>query len=79
MMFVKLYFPTSDIYLISLISLDQSGFHLWDAFKQDQYATCTTLAIVNISATLNNISTAGSVDVWCSARWSCRVRGFESH
>ena len=27
-MFVKLYFRTSDIYLISLISLDASGFHL---------------------------------------------------
>ena len=28
MMFVKLYFPTSDIYLISLLSLDPSSFHL---------------------------------------------------
>ena len=28
MMFVKLYFHTSDIYLISLVSLDPSGFHL---------------------------------------------------
>ena len=28
MMFVKLYFYTSDIYLISLVSLDPSGFHL---------------------------------------------------
>ena len=28
MMFVKLYFHTSDIYLISLVSLDLSGFHL---------------------------------------------------
>ena len=28
MMFVKLCFLTSDIYLISLISLDPSGFHL---------------------------------------------------
>ena len=28
MMFVKLYFRTSDIYLISLASLDPSGFHL---------------------------------------------------
>ena len=28
MMFVKLYFRTSDIYLISLVSLDPSGFHL---------------------------------------------------
>ena len=27
MMFVKLYFRTSDIYLISLVSLDPSGFH----------------------------------------------------
>ena len=28
MMFVKLYFRTSDVYLISLVSLDPSGFHL---------------------------------------------------
>ena len=28
MMFVKLYFRTSDTYLISLVSLDPSGFHL---------------------------------------------------
>ena len=28
MMFVKVYFHTSDIYLISLVSLDPSGFHL---------------------------------------------------
>ena len=28
MMFVKLYFRTSDIYLISLVSLDPSAFHL---------------------------------------------------
>ena len=28
MMFVKLYFRTFDIYLISLVSLDPSGFHL---------------------------------------------------
>ena len=28
MMFVKLYFPTSDIYIILLVSLDPSGFHL---------------------------------------------------
>ena len=28
MMFVKLYFRTSDIYLISLVSFDPSGFHL---------------------------------------------------
>ena len=28
MMFVKLYFGTSDIYLTLLVSLDQSGFHL---------------------------------------------------
>ena len=28
MMFVKLYFRTSDIYLISIVSFDPSGFHL---------------------------------------------------
>ena len=28
MMFVKLYLRTSDIYIISLVSLDQPGFHL---------------------------------------------------
>ena len=28
MMFVKIFFRTSDIYLISIVSLDPSGFHL---------------------------------------------------
>ena len=33
MMFVKLYFPTSDIYLISLVSLDPSGFPIISSVK----------------------------------------------
>ena len=37
MMFVKLYFRTSDIYLISLVSLDPSGFHL-----RTKYIGCIT-------------------------------------
>ena len=34
MMFVKLYFRTSDIYLISLVSLDPSGFHLRTKYSE---------------------------------------------
>ena len=45
MMFVKLYFRTSDIYLISLVSLDPSGFtceqNRCHPLKKNQYTTCT--------------------------------------
>ena len=54
MMFVKLYFRTSDIYLISLVSLDPSGFtcerNRCHPLKKNQYTTCTASVIVNISA-----------------------------
>ena len=54
MMFVKSYFRTSDIYLISLVSLDPSGFRLrtnrCHALKRNQYTTCTSLVVVTISA-----------------------------
>ena len=54
MMFVKLYFRTSDIYLISLVSLDPSGFtckqNRCHQLKRNQYTTCTASAVVNISA-----------------------------
>ena len=56
MMFVKLYFRTSDIYLVSLVSLDPSGFHLrmkqMPCIEKEpiyQYTTCTALVAVNIS------------------------------
>ena len=54
MMFVKLYYRTSDIYLISLVSLDPSGFHLrknrCHPLKKNQYTACTASVVVNISA-----------------------------
>ena len=48
MMFVKLYFRTSDIYLISLVPLDLSDFYL-RTLKRNQYTTCTASVVVNIS------------------------------
>ena len=54
MMFVKLYFCSSDIYLISLVSLDPSDFHLrtneMPSIEKEQYTTCTTSVVVNIGA-----------------------------
>ena len=54
MMIVKLYFCTSDIYLISLVSLDPSGFHLrtkyMPSLKKNHYTTCTASVVVTISA-----------------------------
>ena len=47
MMFVKLYFRTSDIYLISLVSLERNRCH---PLKKNQYTMCTASVIVNISA-----------------------------
>ena len=53
MMFVKLHFGTSDIYLISLVSLDPSGFHLrtkkMTSIQRNQYTTCTA-SVSSISA-----------------------------
>ena len=55
MMFVKLYFRTSDIYLISLVSLDPSVAFTCERnrchpLKKNQYTTCTASVVVNISA-----------------------------
>ena len=88
MMFVKLYFRTSDIYLISLVSLDPSGFHLRTKWMPSIEKR------INIQRVLHQLSSisalpehpfwgwltgaVGSVDVWCSARLCCRGRGFES-
>ena len=50
MMFVKLYFRNSDIYLISLVSLDPSEKDAIHCKKKNQYTTCTASVVVNISA-----------------------------
>ena len=52
---------------------------IWDALKRNQYTTCTCVLhwSSSISALLGHLGGAvGSVDVWCSARRSCRGRGF---
>ena len=88
MMFVKLYFHTSDIYLISLVSLDPSDVHLrtkwmgciktgpiYDMYNisHRQYQCYLNIRFWGCLSGL-----VGSVDVWCSARQSCRGRGSES-
>ena len=82
MMFVKLYFRTNDIYLISLVSLDPSGFHLQTKWMPsiekepvyDMYCICRC----QYHRFLNIMSAVGIVDVWWSARHSCHGSGFES-
>ena len=79
MMFVKLYFRTSDIYLISLVSLypwihqaficELNRFH---PLKRNQYTTCTACRrqyqrYLNILFWGCLSGALGSVDVWCSA------------
>ena len=54
MMFVKLYFRTSDICLISLVSLDPSGFHL-------QRNRCHALKRTNIRHVLHRASTLSAL------------------
>ena len=80
MMFVILFFRTSDIYLISLVSLDPSGFHL--AFQKEPIYDCISRRqyqrFVNILFGGCLSGAVGSVDVWCSARRNCHGRGFES-
>ena len=86
MMFVKLYFRTSDIYLISPVSVDPSGFcelNRCHPLKRNQYTKCIASVVVNISASWTSFwgclsGAVGSVDVLCSARRSCHGRGFES-
>ena len=60
LLFVKLYFCTSDIYIISLVSLNESlrlsKINRCDAMKKNQSRTCTALVVVNISEHyLNNL------------------------
>ena len=88
MMFVKLYFSTSDIYLISLVSLDPPGFHLrvkkMPSVEKDPKYDVYCISRRQYQRFLNIIfwgclsGAVGSVGVWCSARWCCRGRGFES-
>ena len=66
MMFVKLYFRTSDIYLISLVSLDPHqdficGPNRCHPLKRNQYTTCTASVVINISA--SGTSFFGNVSV----------------
>ena len=88
MMFVKLYFRTSDIYLILLVSLDPSGFHLRTKWmpsieKEPIYDVyCISRRqdqrYLNICIWGCLSGADGSVDVLCSARRSCHGRWFES-
>ena len=84
-MFVKLYFRTSDIYLISLVSLDPSGFHLRtkqmsSIEKEPIYDVCCISRhqyqrFLNILLWGCLSGAVGRVDVWFSARRSCHGRG----
>ena len=88
MMFVKLYFRTSDIYLISLVSLDPSGFHLrtkkMPSIEKEPIYDVYCISRRQYQRFLNILfwgclsGAVGSVGVWCSARRCCRGRGFES-
>ena len=83
MMFVKLYFHTSDIYLISLVSLDPSGFHLrtkWmPSIEKEPIYDVYCISRRQYERFLNILfrgclsGAVGSVDFWC-----CHGRGFES-
>ena len=74
MMFVKLYFRTSDIYLISLVSLDPSGFTCerkrCHPLKKKTIYDVYCISRRQYQRFLNSAS--------CSARRCCRGRGFES-
>ena len=88
MMFVKLYFCTYDIYLISLVILDPSGFYLQtkkiSCIKKEPIYDFYCIGHRQYQRFLNILfrgclsDAVGSVDVWCSARRSCQGRGFES-
>ena len=88
MMFVKLYFRTSDIYLISLVSLDPSCFHLrtkkMPGIEKEPIYDVYCIGRRQYQRFLNILycgclsGAVGSVDVWCSGRRSCQGRGFES-
>ena len=88
MMLVKLYFRTSDIYLISLVSLDPSGFYLrtkaMPSIEKEPIYDVYCIFRHQYQRFLNILfwgwlsGAVGSVYVWCSARRCCRGRGFES-
>ena len=77
MMFVKLYFRTSDIYLISLVSLDPSGFYLrtklMPSIEKEPIYDVYCFSFHQYQRFLNILfwgwlsGAVGSVDVWCSA------------
>ena len=83
MVFVKLYFRTSDIYLISLVSLDPSGFHLrkrlMPCIKKEPIFDVYCISRRQYQRYLNILfwgclsGAVSSVDVWCSARWCYQV------
>ena len=58
MMFVKLYFRTSDIYLISLVSLDPSGFHNLDIMRQSACLVLNPITVYSYGF-LFNCTTVG--------------------
>ena len=89
MMFVKLYFRTSDIYLISLepwihqaFTCERNRCHplkkkerIYDVYciSRRQYQRFLNILFWGCLS-----GAVGSVSVWCSARRCCRGRGFES-
>ena len=85
-MFVKLYFCTSDIHLISLVSLDPSGFHLrtkyMSSIENEPIYELYCISCRQYQRSLNILFVSGavsSVDVWCCARRSCQGRGNLQH
>ena len=86
MMFVKLYFHTSYIYLISLVSLIGSIRLSFanEIEKEPIYyvyciGRCQYQRYLNILFWVCPSGAVGSVDVLCSARWCCRGCRFRSH
>ena len=84
MMFVKLYFRTSDIYLISLVSFrlslanEKDAIHLKEPIYNVYYISRRHYQrFLNILYWGCLSGAVGSVGVWYSARRCCRGRGFE--
>ena len=81
MMFVKLYLRTSDIYLITLVSLDPSneidGMHLNRANIRRVLHKPSSISVLLEHPFLGGFlsGAVGSVDVWCSARRVIEVVG----
>ena len=88
MVLVKLYFRTSDTYLISLVSLDPSGFHLqtkkMQSIEKEPIYDVYCISRRQYQRFLNILfwgclsGAVCSVGVWCSARRSCHGRGLKS-